>query len=635
MVVRGLNEGGASPLQGTEPAPVVERAGRYVYEIFPTNFIFLPEHRQDELLSRFVLMLNSAPSTIKVVMVKGKRGIELGGGRTAVIEHPTFYIECGEPIDDILESTRFLFQRVEELPVPKVWRERWNHLLLEDGRVARSFTAYDLPATLPVGFLSEVYDIAEVVQFKATPISPEEASSKLEGYKRTLNALISAHASKRRSPPQYLINKREMAEAALQAVSMGSSRLFRFSLTFAVAAQDLAALKEKSSLLRNRLSARLVRIDSPKMVQGDLYEGDGKKLFIDSGTAGAFYPFVAGEVLESGGIFLGINARSGAPVVYNPLVRYNLNVSVIGTSGSGKSFTTKIFITRLLDKHPDMPVYIIDPEGEYGPLMAYLGGEPVRISGDRPLGLDPLSLFDKSEAADVICDSAGLTERKDISRIRDLVMSSKSIGDLHAKLPADLKEKLSSIFGGPEAFIFKGSPMPFVPKMSFDMKGIESKFLKQLISLLIFGKIWNVISKPDAFGLTKSTPRLVVVDEAWLYMEIPSAAGFLEKISRIGRKRNCILIINTQRPADMIEKHAGRTILENSATKILMRQDESSRRIASETFGLSEQETEIVLDLPQGEGLLMTETTHAWVQFTATSEEEYQLFTTKPSETVA
>jgi len=619
---------------------------RYAYEIFPVNFIMLPEQRQDELTSRFHLFLNSIPSTIRVAMVRGKRGVELGMERTAVVEYPTFFIECGEPLDDILEATRFIFQRVDAVPVLRIRGERWSHLVLEDGRLAQCLTVYALPAELPIGFLSELYGTAEIVQFTAVPVSPEEASDRLENYKRALRALVSAGSRKGRSPSQDLMNRLEMAERALAAVSLGSSRLFRTSTTFVVTGSSLNELREKVRQLRNRLNSRRIRVDLPKLVQGRLYEGKGKVLYVDTGTLGAFYPFVAGEVLESGGIFLGINALSGAPVVYNPLVRPNVNISIIGTSGSGKSFTSKIFLNRLIARDPEIPFYVIDPEGEYTPLVEWLGGQVIHVKNfeGKGLGLDPLLLFEKGEAADAVCDIAGLTERKDISRVRDLVMSSRSLEELYQKLPQDLAEKFSSMRGGPESFIFQGEPLSFTPRMSFDMRGIESRLVKQLVSLLIFGKIWQIVSKPDVFGITRATPRLVLVDEAWLYMGIPSAATFLEKVARIGRKRNCILIINTQRPADMIgdpragglsaatTAAAGRTILENSATKILMRQDEANRRIVGEAFGLSEQEMDTVVDLPQGEGILITETTHAHVQFMASSQEEYQLFTTKPSE---
>ncbi|MDH5807277.1 MAG: ATP-binding protein [Candidatus Methanomethylicaceae archaeon] len=602
------------------------------YEIFPTNFYMLPENRQNELLAKFTLFLHSIPSTIRVIIIKGKRGVEIEG-RIVVIEHPTFYIECQESIDNILESTQFLFQNIDSIPIPKIRKEKWNYLILEDGRFAKNFTIYELPSVLPIGFLSELYDIADLIQFKITSLPSEDAVSKLENYKKTLNALILTHLNKKRSPPQNLLLKKEMVEATLQAIIMGLSKLFKISINFTIFASSIKELKEKSKQLQNKLSARLIKIDSPKFLQKEIYEGDGKKLYVESNTICAFYPFVTSEIIESGGIFLGINVKSGAPVVFNPLIRPNLNISIIGTSGSGKSFTTKIFLKRLLEKHPDMLVYIIDPEGEYSALMNWLGGETINISS-LELGLDPLILFEKGEAADIICDATGLIDRKDISRIRDLIMSSNSLLELYNKLPSDLKEKFSSIINGPESFIFRGESLLFSPKMSFNMKGVESKFIKQLSSLLIFGKIWQIVSKHNVFGISKATPRLIIVDEAWLFMEVPSAAIFLEKVARLGRKRNCILIINTQRPADIIEKNFGRTILENSATKIIMKQDELNKKIMSEIFGLSNQEIELTINLSQGEGLLMTETTHIWVHFLASSDDEYCLFTTKPSESM-
>ncbi|MCX8169938.1 MAG: hypothetical protein N3D72_02495, partial [Candidatus Methanomethyliaceae archaeon] len=289
----------------------------------------LPERKQEDLLSSFIRFLNSIPSTIKIVMLRSKRGIELGNGRIATIEHPTFYLDCREPMDEILEFTKFLFQPISSIPIPKVKEEKWNHLILEDGRLAKVFTIYELPAILPVGFLSEVYDIADMIQFKITPIPSEEASRKLERYKMILNALISASISKRKSPPQSLLIKRNMAEATLSSVMAGISKLFKISTILVIFASSMNELKEKTKLLQNRLAARLIRIDSPKFFQGSLYYDGGKRLYAEGGTVSAFYPFMAGEIIESGGIFLGVNLRSGAPIIYNPLIRHNLNISIV------------------------------------------------------------------------------------------------------------------------------------------------------------------------------------------------------------------------------------------------------------------------------------------------------------------
>ena len=67
------------------------------------------------------------------------------------------------------------------------------------------------------------------------------------------------------------------------------------------------------------------------------------------------------------------------------------------------------------------------------------------------------------------------------------------------------------------------------------------------------------------------------------------------------------------------------------ATKILMRQDEAAIRLVADTFRLSSQEADMLLDAEEGEAILIGEDIRIPVKFMAT-EDEYKLFTTKPTE---
>jgi len=101
----------------------------------------------------------------------------------------------------------------------------------------------------------------------------------------------------------------------------------------------------------------------------------------------------------------------------------------------------------------------------------------------------------------------------------------------------------------------------------------------------------------------------------------------------MGRKRNVAFILNTQRAMDVLEGSGGRALLENCATKVLLRQDESAVRTVGEAFALSESEKDAVLSFGQGQGLLIAENIHVPVDFLATKE-EHMIFTTKPSEMI-
>jgi type IV secretory pathway VirB4 component len=91
------------------------------------------------------------------------------------------------------------------------------------------------------------------------------------------------------------------------------------------------------------------------------------------------------------------------------------------------------------------------------------------------------------------------------------------------------------------------------------------------------------------------------------------------------------LLLNSQRLADVLDNAAGKAVIENCATKVMLRQDESAIRLAGQTIGLSATEMENLLELEQGQGLLLSGDIHLPIDFVAT-QKEYAAFTTKPAE---
>jgi hypothetical protein len=81
----------------------------------------------------------------------------------------------------------------------------------------------------------------------------------------------------------------------------------------------------------------------------------------------------------------------------------------------------------------------------------------------------------------------------------------------------------------------------------------------------------------------------------------------------------------------VVENQSGKAVIENCATKMLLRQDESAIRLAGQTLGLSHAEQEALLELNQGQGLITAGDIHLPIDFLAT-QDEYSVFTTKPTE---
>jgi ERCC4-type nuclease len=132
-------------------------------------------------------------------------------------------------------------------------------------------------------------------------------------------------------------------------------------------------------------------------------------------------PWTARNLIEPGGIELGINEDTGDPIVLDLQNRETgFNVGVWGTIGSGKTTTVTRLLTRLKMKNPEMPVVIIDPKEEFAGFTWLFDGDRVVIGSDT--GVNPLQIEETSaEKLEEIGE--GAPYRNAIRRAMDFVRS--------------------------------------------------------------------------------------------------------------------------------------------------------------------------------------------------------------------
>ncbi|MCL8210234.1 Mbov_0397 family ICE element conjugal transfer ATPase [Spiroplasma attinicola] len=114
-------------------------------------------------------------------------------------------------------------------------------------------------------------------------------------------------------------------------------------------------------------------------------------------TLAASFPFMASGLNDEKGMYLGQSNISNA-ILFDPFKlnheRKNHNQIIIGTSGSGKSFTTKKMIAFHLNMGRN--VIVIDPEREYKNLCNYYDGQWID-TGDASVGkINPLQVLDNN-----------------------------------------------------------------------------------------------------------------------------------------------------------------------------------------------------------------------------------------------
>ena len=362
---------------------------------------------------------------------------------------------------------------------------------------------------------------------------------------------------------------------------------------------------------------------------------------IESSSLYALMPFFVTDLYESGGIILGYNVNTGAPVKYHYARRRSYHISLIAPSGSGKSFAIKIWVTRLLERYPDAFVFITDVENEYVNFGKKNGFNTIEVMPYTELGLDPFSYMAGYKAAEMIADvvSAPTLVKNEIISIgaKDCVSTMQ----LYEKLVEYDKIKntnysgyLRHITAEPIISLITGKPQfgkrtVLSMRNSIKVKSASHRFVTILALEYIMEK---------AMSLDANIPKIVVLDEFWSAissMEEGNMIDYVDGLIRRGRKYNVILMFATQNISDVLAMQKVKAMFENTGTQVFMGQKSTEIDALTKTIKLPMTEVETLVSANslerRGEGMIHVGNEVINIQFMA-NEDEIATFSTKSAE---
>ena len=114
---------------------------------------------------------------------------------------------------------------------------------------------------------------------------------------------------------------------------------------------------------------------------------------LTTSSTAIFVPFTTQELFQNGkeALYYGLNALSNNLIMVDRKMLKNPNGLILGTPGSGKSFSAKREIANAFLVTDD-DIIICDPEAEYAPLVERLKGQVIKISPTSSQYINPMDI---------------------------------------------------------------------------------------------------------------------------------------------------------------------------------------------------------------------------------------------------
>ena len=357
---------------------------------------------------------------------------------------------------------------------------------------------------------------------------------------------------------------------------------------------------------------------------------------LTTSSTAIFIPFTTQELFQNGdeALYYGLNALSSNLIMVDRKKLKNPNGLILGTPGSGKSFSAKREITNAFLVTDD-DVIICDPEAEYTPLVNCLEGQVIKISPTSTHYINPMDINESYSENDnplalkadfilslcelIVGGKEGLQpiEKTVIDRCVHQIYqhyfedpkpeNMPLLEDLYHALLQQEEKEAHRVATALEIYV-KGSLNLFNHRTNvdinnrfvcYDIKEL-GKQLKKIGMLIVQDQVWGRVTANRSAGKTTR----YYMDEFHLLLKEEQTAAYSVEIWKRFRKWGGIPTGITQNVKDLLSSREVENIFENSDFVYMLNQAAGDRQILAQQLNISPHQLSYVTHSGEGEGLL-------------------------------
>src|SRR5580692_5147467 len=465
---------------------------------------------------------------------------------------------------------------------------------------------------------------------RAILIDPEEARamldkhrkkwrSKIRGWKdqilQTQNGAVDVHAQ------EMAID----AEQAMGVAAAGDEQFCQYSANIICLDEDPERLYENTRLVMKTVqnlgfSCRIEDVNAVEAWRGSL-PGDG----YSNVRRVLMHTLNLADMLPITSVWAGLREnpsslmpKSSPALLYAATTgatpfRFNLHVSdightlIVGPSGAGKSTALGLIAAQWF-RYPHAKVFAFDRGYSSWLLTVAASGAFYDLAGPRShLAFCPLAALDEDSDftwavgwIEALCELNGLKftprhrnavaeaiARLQLSPTRTLTELSANVQDTDIRDALEhftVSGPLGSLLDAERDLLSDGR------FLTFEMENLLQLDDKAVIPVLLY--LFRRIEQS-----LDGSPTLVLLDEAWSYLQQPTFRNRLKDWLKTMRRNNAVVVMATQQVSDIANSEIADVVLENCPTKILLPNAEARNPGSREFYGrlgLNERELELL-----------------------------------------